>query len=188
MRNPYVLACGIAATPGVAHGPTVGAWGDFQMYMYEFVGDLSKFDDPGLVDEDGEVVHPGCRATELLTRALLGYHSLSPEDLLEVENLLKHIFDPCGTVFCGRPFMCSWASSTPGSTKLGFCKNNKRRIISTSGGPMLVFSRAASGAADEARYTKLILKFRNMAENDRSLVVLCSTYETLAQQADVRVT
>ena len=105
MRNPYVLTCGIAATPGVAHGPTVG---DFEMYLYEFVGDLSKFDDPGLVNEDGEVVHPGCRVTELLTRALLGYRSLRLADQLEVQELLKHIFDPRGTVFCGRPFVYRW--------------------------------------------------------------------------------
>ena len=170
MRNPYLLTCGIAATPGVAHGPTVGAWGDFEMYLYEFVGDLSKFDDPGLVNEDGEVVHPGCRVTELLTRALLGFRSLSQQDRLEVQTLLKHIFDPRGTVFCGRPFTDRWLEDAFNS------------------GPALIFTRYASGAAGEERLTKLILKFRNMAENDRSLVVLCMTYEALAPQADVRVT
>jgi hypothetical protein len=171
MRNRYT--CGIAATPGVAHGPTVG---DFEMYVYEFVGDLSKFDDPGLVDEDGEVVAHGYRATELLTRALLGYRSLARDDRLEVENLLKHIFDPRGTVFCGRSFLYRW------------CANE--RLLERGGrlshGPALVFTRYASGAAGEERFTKLILRFR--ADNDRSLVVQCLTYETLAPQADVRVT
>jgi hypothetical protein len=50
----------------------------------------------------------------------------------------------------------------------------------------LVFTRYASQSAGEVRFTKLILKFR--AENDRSLVVQCFTYETLAPQVDVRVT
>ena len=54
--------------------------------------------------------------------------------------------------------------------------------------PQLTFLRYASTAADEERFTRLIVRFRNMAENDRSLVVLCFTYETLAPQADVRVT
>jgi hypothetical protein len=166
MRNPYVLACGIAAGHGV-HGPTVG---DSKMFVYEFVGDLSRFDDPGLVSEDGEVLHHGYHATELLTRALLGYRSMSAEDQLEVENLLKRIFDPRGTVFDGRPFTDRWLEDAFNS------------------GPGLIFTSFASGAAGEERLTKLILKFRNMAENDRSLVVLCMTYETLAPQADVRMT
>ncbi len=176
MRNPYVLTCGIAATPGVAHGPT--ADDDFEMFLYEFVGDLSRFDDPGLVDEDGEVVHPGCRATELLTRALLGYRSMSPEDRLEVQNLLKHIFDPRGTVFCGRPFVYLWVAQ----------ESSRERGGRLSRGPRLVFTRYASQAAREERFTKLILSFRNMAENDRSLVILCYTYEALAPQFEVRVT
>ena len=166
MRNPYMLACGIPAGHGV-HGPIVG---DFEMFVYEFVGDLSRFDDPGLVSEDGEVLNHGYNATELLTRALSGYHSMSAEDQLEIEGILKHIFDPRGTVFCGRPFMSKYA---PGLQ---------------SSGPSLTFLRTASTAADEERFTKLIVKFRNIAENDRSLVVLCLTYETLAPQADVRVT
>jgi hypothetical protein len=166
MRNPYVLTCGIAAGHGV-HGPTVG---DFEMFVYEFVGDLSKFDDPGLLSEDGEVVAHGYRATELLMRALLGYRSMTQGEQLEVRNLLKHIFDPRGTVFCGRPFLYRWVADAFNS------------------GPALIFTRYASGAAGEERCTKLILKFRNMAENDRSLVVLCLTCETLARQADVRVT
>ena len=165
MRNRYT--CGIAATPGVAHGPTVG---DFEMYVYEFVGDLSRFDDPGLVDEDGELVATGHSATELLTRALLGYRSMPADEQREVRNLLKHIFDPRGTVFCGRPFTYRWCADAFNS------------------GPALIFTRYASEAAGEERATKLILKFRNMAENDRSLVVLCLSYEALAPQADVRVT
>jgi hypothetical protein len=134
------------------------------------VGDLSRFDDPGLVSEDGEVLHHGYHATELLTRALLGYRSMSAEDQLEVENLLKDIFDPRGTVFCGRPFMSKYAGGLQ------------------SGGPRLTFLRYASTATDEERFTRLIVRFRNMAENDLSLVVICFTYETLAPQADVRVT
>ncbi len=166
MRNPYMLACGIIAGHGV-HDPTVG---DFEMFEYEFVGDLSRFDDPGLVSEDGEVLHHGYNATELLTRALSGYHSMSAEDQHEVENIVMRIFDPHGTVFCGRPFMSKYA------------------VGLQSSGPQLTFLRAASTAADEERFTRLIVKFRNMAENDRSLVVLSFTYETLAPQADVRVT
>ena len=165
MRNPYT--CGDAATPWTVHGPTVG---DFSTFLYQFVGDLSKFDDPGLVDEDGEVVAHGYRATELLTRALLEYRSLSPDDRLEVQNLLKHIFDPRGTVFNGRPFLARWA-------------RNGGRLAP---GPMLVFTRFASQAPDEERVTKLIVKFGHVAENDRALVVLCSTDEALAPQADVR--
>jgi hypothetical protein len=75
-------------------------------------------------------------------------------------------------VFCGGPFMYRWAA----------CGGLQ------SSGPMLVFSRAASGAADKERFTKLIVKFRNTVENDCSMVVLCLTYETLTPQADVRVT
>ncbi len=175
MRNPYVLTCGIAATRGVAHGPVFDVWGDFEMYLYEFVGDLSKFDDPGLVDEDGEVVAPGWSATELLTRALLGFRSLSQQDRLEVQNLLKHIFDPRGTVFCGRPFTYTWFANERFRERGG--------VLWT--GPALVFTRYASGAAGEEGFTKLMLKFR--AEHDRSLEVTCFTYETLAPQADVRV-
>ncbi len=166
MRNPYMLACGMSAGHGV-HGPTAGD--DFKMFVYEFVGDLSRHDDPGLLSEDGEVVAHGYRATELLTRALLD-GSMSAEDQHEVEKLLKRIFDPRGTVFCGRPFTYRWLPEA------------------FSSGPALIFTRYASGAAGEQRVTKLILRFRNWAENDRSLVVLCMTYETLAPQADVRMT
>ena len=89
---------------------------------------------------------------------------------LEVRNLLKHIFDPRGTVFNGRPFLGRWA----------------RNGGLLSSGEILVFTSYASGAADEERFTKLILRFR--ADNDRALVIQCLTYETLAPQADVRVT
>ena len=177
MRNPYVLTCGIAATRGVVHGPIFGVWGDFETFVYEFVGDLSKFDDPGLVDEDGEVVAHGYRATELLTRALEGYRSLSQEERLEVQNLLKHMFDPRGTVFCGRPFTYRWAAHERWQERGG-------RL---SHGPTLVFTRYASGAEGEEGFTKFILRFRNMLEGDRSLVVRCFTYEILAPQPDVRV-
>ena len=181
MRNPYVLTCGIAPTHGVAHGPVFDVWGDFEMYLYEFVGDLSKFDDPGLVDEDGEVVTHGYRATELLTRALEGYRSLSPDDRLEVQNLLKHIFDPRGTVFCGRPFTYRWAAS------VNFDYITPPDAESLEPGPVLMFTRFASQAADEVGFTTLSLRFRNVLQGDRSLVVRCFTYEILAPQADVRL-
>jgi hypothetical protein len=51
---------------------------------------------------------------------------------------------------------------------------------------MLVFTRYASGHADEQRYTKLMLKFR--AEDDRSLQVTCLSYEALVPRADLRAT
>jgi hypothetical protein len=178
MRNPYVLACGITATPGVVHGPTVGNWGDFEMFMYEFVGDLSRYDDSGLLSEDGELVASGYSATELLTRALLEFRSMPPAEQVEVLKLLKHIFDPRGTVFCGRSFTYKWFANER------FRERGERGGVWN--GPALVFMRYASTAADEHRYTKLMLKFR--AEHDRSLEVQCFTYEALAPQADVRAT
>jgi hypothetical protein len=76
------------------------------MFVYEFVGDLAKYDLPDLLSEDGEVVQAGWKATELLNfllrRSMEGFRSMSKAEQEEVELLLKRVFDPTGTVFAGR--------------------------------------------------------------------------------------
>jgi hypothetical protein len=72
------------------------------MFVYEFVGDLAKYDLPDLLSEDGEVVQASWKATELLRRSMEGFRSMSKAEQEEVELLLKRVFDPTGTVFAGR--------------------------------------------------------------------------------------
>jgi hypothetical protein len=84
--NPYVIACGL---DGVGHWAGHGAAEaeeEPEMRVYEFVGDLAKYDLPDLVSEDGEVEEAGYTATELLTRALDEYWSLSAEARAEAER------------------------------------------------------------------------------------------------------
>ena len=122
--NPYVIACGL---DGVGHWAGHGAAeaeAEPLFRVYEFVGDLAKYDLPDLVSEDGEVEEAGYTATELLTRALdeywslsaeeraeaerrpfgqgrypFGWRSMSADERAEVESLMMRIFDPTGTVF-----------------------------------------------------------------------------------------
>ncbi len=162
-HNPYVIACGLVANPAFPIQPTTG----LRHRVYTFVGDFSKYDLPALVNEDDEIVHHGYRATELLRDALEGYNTMSRYDQLEVERLIKHVFDPRGTHFCGREFLATVMSRM---------------------GPVLTFTRYASLSPYEANVTRLILAYRNWMENDRSLMLYCMTYETLEPQADVRVT
>jgi hypothetical protein len=201
--NPYVIACGL---DGVGHWAGHGAGGGHgaaaaageaeaeeepEMRVYEFVGDLAQYDLPDLVSEDGDVEQAGYRATELLSRALdefwgmsdderaeaeralghgrrvgRGFDSMSHDERAEVESLMKRIFDPSGTVFAGRPFE---------STYLGATRTVR---------PMLVFTRYIASQWT----TKLIARFGDYFANDRSVVVVCLTYERLPPQAGVRVT
>jgi hypothetical protein len=198
--NPYVIACGLDgvghwAGHGAGHG-AAEAEAEPEMRVYEFVGDLAKYDLPDLLSEDGEVEEAGYTATELLTRALDEYWSLSAEARAEaerrpfgqgryprgwrsmsvderaaVESLVLRIFDPSGTVLSsgehgGRPFECTCIGATE------------------TVWPMLVFTRYASAS----HWTKLIVRFRDYFANDRSLALFCVTYERLPPQAWVRVT
>lgn len=163
-HNPYVIACGLVANPAFPIHPTTG---NFRARVHRFVGDLSRYDLPALVNDDGEILDHGYRATELLRDALEGYDAMRRDDRLEVEGLMKRIFDPHGTVFHGRQFI--------------------PRVLRTMG-PVLMFIRYASLSPEERRVTKLILKYRDWMQNDRSLELYCFTYETLEPQADVRVT
>ena len=121
------------------------------------------------MSEDGEVEHRGQPAEQLLRRALLEFRSMSKSEQNDVQELLKRIFDPRGTVFCPRPWPYRWV-----------CPGNNCR-------PELVFTRYASWAADEKRFTKLIVRFNNWADGDRSLRVFCLSYKELGEQRDVRV-
>jgi hypothetical protein len=91
---------------------------------------------------------------------------MSYDERAEVESLMKRIFDPSGTVFAGRPFE---------STYLGATRTVR---------PMLVFTRYIASQWT----TKLIVRFGDYFANDRSVVVVCLTYERLPPQAGVRVT
>jgi hypothetical protein len=77
MANAYViLTCGLRR--GAGHGAGNGAGNDvveetddeWEMFVYEFIGDLDKYDQPDLLSEDRHVVQEGYKATALLTRAL----------------------------------------------------------------------------------------------------------------------
>jgi len=168
MRNQYT--CDIDATLGVIPHPI--ADDDHETFVYEFLGDLSYYDLQDLVNEDGEVEDHGYIAKDLLTDVLLNYTStlLEAEKRLEVFNLLKKIFDPNDTVFCGGAFT------------YGYFEN------SSWGGPLLTYTRYAG-----QRMTKLLLKFRTedrdvLPQENRRLQILCITYETLRPNPDVRRT
>ena len=102
MRKQYT--CGIDPTRGVLHQPI--ADDNHDSILYEFVGNISDYDLPNLVNENNELEDLGYIAEELLRDALLHYNStlFEAEKRIEVFNLLKHIFDPNDTVFCGGPF------------------------------------------------------------------------------------
>jgi hypothetical protein len=59
MTNPYVVRGGIQArvgngAAGAAHGAAEAATEDPEIFFYEFMGTLNKYDRPDLVMEDGE--------------------------------------------------------------------------------------------------------------------------------------
>jgi hypothetical protein len=190
---------GTGAGHGAGHGAAAAAEAaaaseaeeEPEMRVYEFVGDLAKYDMPDLVSEDGEVDQACYKATELLSRALdeywslsaeeraeaerrpfgqgrypFGWRSMSADERAEVESLMMRIFDPTGTVFAGRPFECTYIGAT--------------RTVRL----MLVFTRYIASQWT----TKLIARFGDYFANDRSVVVVCLTYERLPPQASVRVT
>ncbi len=167
MRKQYT--CGIS---GVLHQPIADDDADdnHDSFLYEFEGNISDYDLPELVNENNELEHVGYRAEELLRDALLHYNStfFEAEKRIEVFNLLKHIFDPNDTVFCGGAF-------------------TYRYFDNFLGGPLLVYTRYAG-----QRMTKLMLKFRtedrSLPEENRRLQILCITYETLSPNPDVRRT
>jgi hypothetical protein len=164
-RNQYIVPLHTSLNNAVIANDAFAA-GDAEIFLYEFIGDLKDYDDPGLLSEDGDVVeHEGYKATELLTRALQGFPSMDKEEQDEVERLLKHIFDPSETVFAGRPFVHRWA--------------NGRTMD-----PILVFKRFTGAEL----FTNFIVRFRDFKSHDYSLVAFCLSYERLAPRVDVRVT
>ena len=167
MRKQYT--CGIDPTRGGwwLHQPE--ADDNHDSFLYEFVGNISDYDLPNLVNENNELENLGYIAEELLRDALLHYNStFDAEKRIEVFNLLKRIFDPNDTVFCGGAFT------------YGYFENFQ-------GGRLLVYTRYAG-----QRMTKLMLKFRTedmlIPEETRRLQILCITYETLSPNPDVRRT
>jgi hypothetical protein len=164
-RNQYIVPLHTSLFNSVIANDAFAA-GDTETFVYEFIGDLKDYDDPGLLSEDGDVVeHEGYKATELLTRALKEFPSMNKEEQDEVEHLLKHIFDPSETVFAGRPFKHWWVNGTT--------------VV-----PKLVFTRFLGAEL----FTKFIVSFRDFKSHDYSLVVLCLSYEVLAPKVDVRMT
>ena len=169
MRKQYT--CGIDPTRGAPWLHQPEADDDRESLVHEFVGNISDYDLPNLVNENNELEDLGYIAEELLRDALLHFNStfFEAEKRIEVFNLLKHIFDPNDTVFCGGPFT------------YGYFENP------SWGGPLLVYTRYAGQLM-----TKLMLKFRtedrDLPEENRTLHILCVTYETLSPKPDVRVT
>jgi hypothetical protein len=188
--NPYVIACGLrrgAGQAGGGHGAAAGAEEEAEeapeMLLYEFVGDLAKYDLPDLVSADGEVVEAGWKAAELLRRALAGFRSMSAAERAEVENLLKRIFDPTGTVLAGRPFMYQWFHGAQLRTRLSFTREISAELFTKlcvsyrdeTAGAGAGSDGGSDGGSDDG-------------SNSHSLFVWCYSYERLPPQADVRVT
>jgi hypothetical protein len=64
------------------------------------------------------VVEAGIKSSDVLRRCLQRYLLMSREDRAEVDQLLKRVFDPTGTLFAGESLVYRWACGSWASFSL----------------------------------------------------------------------